>query len=215
MILPAVSRLDFVMIQGIVVTILRFHPENRAASCAGQAGSTTALSGIMLDLSGKYFPEFFGNEHGYGKVSGEVRTYIPLVTSRYSRLALRLGGEKIWGDYPFYEAAFLGGSTSLRGYDRQRFAGDASLYAGSELRLYFGTFKFLVPVMYGPLAFAETGRVFLDGEDSSAWHSSAGGGLWFGCIESRYSASISFAHGFDDGRLMNDYGIYLRTGFSF
>ena len=179
------------------------------------AGNTTALSGIMLDVHGMYYPEFFGNEHAYGKIGGEFRTYIPLVSSRYSRLALRFGGEKIWGDYPFYEAAFIGGSSSLRGYDRQRFAGDASLYAGSELRLYFGTFKFLVPVMYGPLVFAETGRVFLHGEDSRVWHSSAGGGLWFGAVESRYSASIAFAQGFDDGRLMEDYGIYLRTGFSF
>ncbi len=179
------------------------------------AGNTTALSGIMLDVSGRYYPEFFANEHAFGKIGAEFRSYIPLVSSRYSRLALRFGGEKIWGDYPFYEAAFLGGSTSLRGYDRQRFAGDASLYAGSELRLYLGTFRFFVPIMYGPLVFAETGRVFLDGEDSRAWHSSAGGGLWFGGIESRYAASIAFAQGFDDGRLMKDYGIYLRTGFSF
>ena len=179
------------------------------------AGSTTALSGVMVDVHGMYYPEFFGNEHAYGKIGGEFRTYIPLVSSRYSRLALRFGGEKIWGDYPFYEAAFIGGSSFLRGYDRQRFAGDASLYAGSELRLYFGTFKFLVPIMYGPLVFAETGRVFLHGEDSRVWHSSAGGGLWFGAVESRYSASIAFAKGFDDGRLMEDYGIYLRTGFSF
>ncbi len=190
-------------------------PRTPASTTAGQAGNTTALSGIMVDVSGKYYPEFFGNAHAYGKIGGEFRGYIPLVSSRYSRLALRFGGEKIWGNYPFYEAAFLGGSTSLRGYDRQRFAGDASLYAGSELRLYLGTFKFLVPIMYGPLVFAETGRVFLDDEHSSAWHSSAGGGLWFGGIESRYSASIAFAQGFDDGRLMEDYGIYLKTGFSF
>lgn len=179
------------------------------------AGNSTALSGVMVDVNGKYYPEFFGNAHSFGKIGGEFRTYIPLVPSRYSRLALRFGGEKIWGDYPFYEAAFLGGSPSLRGYDQQRFAGDASLYAGSELRLFFGTFKFLVPVMYGPLVFAETGRVFLDREDSSAWHSSAGGGLWFGGIESRYAASIAFAQGFDDGRLMDDCGIYLKAGFSF
>jgi hypothetical protein len=188
-------------------------PEKRPVALA--TGNTTALSGVLVDVHGMYYPEFFGNEHAYGKIGGEFRTYIPLASSRYSRLALRFGGEKIWGDYPFYEAAFIGGSSSLRGYDRQRFAGDASLYAGSELRIYFGTFKFLVPIMYGPLVFAETGRVFLHGEDSSVWHSSAGGGLWFGAIESRYSASIAFAQGFDDGRLMDDYGIYLRTGFSF
>jgi hypothetical protein len=186
-----------------------------AKSNPASQGSTTALSGILLDLSGKYYPEFFGNQNAYGKINGEFRTYIPLVSSRYSRVVFRLGGEKIWGDYPFYDAAFLGGSTSLRGYDQQRFAGDASLYAGSELRLYTGTFKLFVPIKYGPLFFAETGRVFLAGENSDAWHSSAGGGLWFSRLDPRYTVSIAYGRGFDNGRLMNDYGIYLRTEFSF
>ncbi|MCX6179863.1 MAG: BamA/TamA family outer membrane protein [Chlorobiales bacterium] len=186
-----------------------------AKSNPASQGSTTALSGMLIDVTGKYYPEFFGNQNAYGKISGEVRTYIPLVSSRYSRVVFRLGGEKIWGDYPFYESAFLGGSTSLRGYDKQRFAGDASLYAGSELRLFMGTFKLFAPIKYGPLFFAETGRVFVDGEDSDAWHTGAGGGLWFSLPESRYTATIAFGKGFDNGRLMNDYGIYVRTEFSF
>ena len=186
-----------------------------AKSNPASQGSTTALSGILLDVEGKYYPEFFGNQNAYGKISGEFRTYIPLVSSRYSRVVFRLGGEKIWGDYPFYEAAFLGGSTTLRGYDQQRFAGDASLYAGSELRLYTGTFKLFVPVKYGPLFFTETGRVFLAGENSDAWHTAAGGGLWFSLADPRYTVSIAYGRGFDNGRLMNDYGIYLRTEFSF
>jgi len=189
--------------------------QGRYAGGEGAVGSTTALSGVMVDVEGRYSPEFLGNDKAFGKVLGEVRTYIPLVASGYSRLALRVGGEKVWGDYPFYESAYLGGSRMLRGYDRQRFAGDASLYAGSELRLYLGTFRFLVPVMYGPLAFVETGRVFVDGEDSGVWHTSVGGGLWFGFIESRYTASIAYAKGLDDGRLMDDYSIYVGTGFSF
>ncbi len=187
---------------------------NQKSNPASQ-GSTTALSGILLNLEGKYYPEFFGNQNTYGKISGDFRSYIPLVSSRYSRVVFRFGGEKIWGEYPFYEAAFLGGSTSLRGYDKQRFAGDASLYAGSELRLYMGTFNLFVPVKYGPLFFAETGRVFLDGENSDAWHTGAGGGLWFSLLESRYTASIAYGRGFDNGRLLNDYGIYVRTEFSF
>ncbi len=178
-------------------------------------GGTAALGGIMADVEGSYYPPFFGNEKEFEKIRGEFRTYIPLVSSRYSRVAFRVGGEKIWGSYPFYEAAYLGGSNSLRGYDKQRFAGDASLYGGSELRLHLGEFKLFVPVMYGPLAFVESGRVFLSGENSSAWHSSVGGGLWFSFIESRYAASIAFAQGLDDGRLMNDYGIYIKAGFGF
>lgn len=192
-------------------------PRKQAGRLSGSegGGTTAATSGMLVDLEASHYPEFFGNDETFTRLRGEVRTYIPFSTPGYSRLVLRIGGEKLWGDYPFWEAAYLGGSTSLRGYDRQRFSGDASLYAGSELRLYLGSFKFLVPVIYGPIAFLETGRVFLDGEDSSAWHTAAGGGLWFGFIESRYSASIVYARGFDDGRLMDDYGIYFRTGFSF
>jgi hypothetical protein len=180
-----------------------------------QLCGNAALSGSMVSLEGAYYPEFLGNQDAYARLKGELRTYIPISGLPYTRLALRVGGEKLWGDYPFYDAAFLGGSTSLRGYDRQRFAGDASLYAGSELRLYLGTFKFLVPVMYGPLGFVETGRVFLDGEDSSQWHTGIGGGLWFSFVESRYALSVVYGRGLDDGRLMSDYAIYIRTGFSF
>ncbi len=176
---------------------------------------TTALSGMVLDVEGAYYPEFFGNSSSFGKLKAEGTAYLPLPSMPYSRLALRAGGEKIWGDFPFYEAAYLGGSTSIRGYDKQRFAGDASLYANSELRLYLGTFKFLVPVMFGPLAFVETGRVFYDGEDSDRWHTGYGGGLWFGFIESRYALSVAVGKGVDSARLTDDIGIYVRTGFSF
>ncbi len=182
---------------------------------ARTACGTTALSGTVLDVEGAYYPEFIGNGSSFGKVKAEGTAYLPLFSLPYSRLALRAGGEKIWGDFPFYEAAYLGGSRSIRGYDKQRFAGDASLYANSELRLYLGTFKFLVPVMFGPLAFVETGRVFFDGEDSDRWHTGYGGGLWFGFIESRYALSVAVGRGVDSARLTDDIGIYVRTGFSF
>ena len=176
---------------------------------------TTALSGFTFDIEGAYYPEFVGNGATFGKMKGESTAYLALPSLPYSRLVLRAGGEKIWGDYPFYEAAYLGGSTSIRGYDKQRFAGDASLYGNAELRLYFGSFKFLVPVMVGPLAFIDAGRVFFDGEDSDKWHTGYGGGLWFGFVESRYALSVAVGRGVDSARLTDDIGIYVRTGFSF
>ncbi len=196
---------------------IELSPRKQAGRLVGteRRGNTAALSGMLVDMEVAHYPEFFGNANSFTKLRGEVRKYIPFSAKGYSRLVLRVGGEKIWGNYPFWEAAYLGGSTSLRGYDRDRFAGDASVYAGSELRLYAGKFKFLVPVIFGPIAFLETGRVFTEGEDSSAWHTSAGGGLWFGFVESRYSASIVYGHGFDDGRIIDGSGIYLRAGFSF
>ena len=179
------------------------------------ACGTPAISGLVVDLEGGYYPEFFGNTKAFGKLKAEGTAYLKLPSLPYSRLAMRVGGQKNWGDYPFYEAAYLGGSTSLRGYDKQRFAGDASLYANSELRLYLGTFKFLVPVMFGPLAFIDTGRVYFGGEDSDKWHTGYGGGLWFGFIESRYALSIAAGRGVGSARLSDDIGIYVRSGFSF
>ena len=177
--------------------------------------ATAALSGMVLDIEGAYYPELFGNSNSFWKLKAEGTAYLPLPSLPYSRLVLRAGGEKIWGDFPFYEAAYIGGSESIRGYDKERFAGDASLYANSEFRVYLGTFKFLVPVMFGPLAFIETGRVFYDGEDSDRWHTGYGGGLWFGFIEPRYALSIAVGRGVDSARLTDDIGVYLRTGFSF
>ncbi|ASQ90632.1 hypothetical protein CHL67_06570 [Prosthecochloris sp. GSB1] len=192
-------------------------PRKQLGRLAGEKTScgTAAQSGMALDLEGAWYPEFFGNDEAFGKVSAEGTVYLPLSSLPHSRLALRAGGEKIWGDYPFYEAAYIGGSRSVRGFDKQRFAGDASLYGNSELRLYAGSFKFLVPVMFGPLAFIETGRVFYDGEDSDRWHTGYGGGLWFAFIEPRYVLSVSAGKGIDSGRLTDDMGIYLRTGFTF
>lgn len=176
---------------------------------------TAAIRGTVLDVEGAYYPEFFGNSNAFGKIKAEGTAYLPLPSLPYSRLVLRAGGEKIWGDFPFYKAAYLGGSMSLRGYDKQRFAGNASLYTNSELRLYLGRFKFLVPVMFGPLAFIETGRVFYEGEDSDKWHTGYGGGFWLGFIESRYALSVAVGRGADDARLTDDIGVYVRTGFSF
>jgi hypothetical protein len=175
----------------------------------------SALSGMLADVEAAHHPVFFGNSHAFTRLSAEVRTYIPVTRDGFSRIAFRAGGEKIWGDYPFREAAYLGGSASLRGYDRQRFAGDASLYAGSELRMRAGLFSVFVPVHWGTLVFLESGRVFLEGEDSGAWHTGAGCGLWLGTADTRYTASIAYGRGFDGGRLMDDVGIYARAGFSF
>jgi len=39
--------------------------------------------------------------------------------------------------------------------------------------------------------------------------------MQFSLPESRYTATIALAKGFHNGQLMNDYGIYIRTEFSF
>lgn len=92
-------------------------------------------------------------------------------------LALRAGGRKVWGTYPWFDAAFLGGLNN-RGFRIHRFAGDASLYGTAELRLWAGHLPTpVVPLRFGFLGFGDIGRVWLEGEDSDTWHPSGGGGI--------------------------------------
>lgn len=196
---------------------LDLSPRARTGRTAGRRPrpDTSALSGTTVDIEGKYYPEFLGNRSAFGKLIGGFRAYVPLSDSRYSRIAFRLGGQKNWGGYPYFEAAGIGGSNSIRGYDRNRFAGDAEVHASAELRFYGGQAKIFVPVLYGPLLFVDTGRVFVRGESSGQWHTGMGGGIWIAFFEPRYSAHLAIARGLDAGRLIDCYGIYAQAGFSF
>ncbi|HEX6038197.1 BamA/TamA family outer membrane protein [Longimicrobium sp.] len=122
--------------------------------------------------------EGFGVDDGaFGSVRGEGRTYLSLGAGPI--LALRAGGELVRGDFPFAEAAFLGGGGSLRGYPFQRFAGDAAAFGSVELRQPLGQLRLLVRGRLGVFALADAGRVWMDGDSPGDWHTNYGGGLWF------------------------------------
>ena len=78
------------------------------------------------------------------------------------------------------EAATIGGEGTTRYMDTQRYAGDASLYATSELRIPLAQFKLVVPLRAGIIGLAEAGRVYVDGSSPGGWHSRTGEGMWFG-----------------------------------
>jgi len=77
---------------------------------------------------------------GHAEASSYLTAHIPL----HPTLALRVAGKKVWGTYPFYEAAYIGGATTVRGFVEHRFAGDAALYGNAELRLSVAKFYLLV-----------------------------------------------------------------------
>jgi hemolysin activation/secretion protein len=122
-------------------------------------------------------------------------------------LALRAGGKQTFGTYPFHEAAFLGGASTLRGWTEQRFAGDAAVYGNAELRAYLSEIFFVLPGELGIFALADAGRVFLDGESSDAWHSALGGGLWVAFLDRANTISVAYARGRERG------GVYVNLGF--
>jgi hemolysin activation/secretion protein len=93
-------------------------------------------------------------------------------------LGLRGGAKKVFGDFPFQEAAFIGGRTNVRTLDPQRYAGDASLYATAELRLPVARFTLLLPLNVGLLATEDIGRVYVKGASPDGWHNDFGAGFY-------------------------------------
>jgi hypothetical protein len=184
----------------------------------GHAGLTLDLrdqvkaprNGIFMRAEGSYYPSAWDVDSGaFGEVHGEIATYVTASMPLEPTLALRVGGKKVWGTFPFQEAAFIGGRSTVRGFQEQRFAGDASLYGNAELRLYLSKFYLLLPGEFGVFGLGDVGRVYLDGETSDEWHSAFGGGLWFAYLNRRNTLSVAVAN--SDERT----GVYVRAGFMF
>ncbi len=149
---------------------------------------------MRLEIQGATFPAILDVTSPFTKVGASVATVLsPSVTSRVS-LALRAGGEKIWGDnIPWNEAAFVGGARTIRGWVEQRFAGDAAVYGGGELRLRVWNPRVVIPVAMGIFGFADAGRVYVDEASPGGWHTGVGGGIYFKPILQPYMLSAGVA----------------------
>ncbi|MDT8368370.1 MAG: hypothetical protein RQ745_04145 [Longimicrobiales bacterium] len=166
-------------------------------------------SGALIEIAGSLAPEALDLVDTYGALSFNAAGYLSSDSLPFApTLALQLRGRRVFGTYPYFDGAALGGAESLRGFRNQRFLGDGSLASSSELRGEFGGFNFLFPGDIGFLFLVDTGRVWLEGESSSQWHTGVGGGLWVTLVES-YSASITVA-GSDEHT-----GVYFTLGMPF
>jgi hypothetical protein len=168
-----------------------------------RADGKPALSGVRLKGEGFYYPKAWDARSDFGGVEGTLRGYL---VGKRAMLAARVGGRRVWGDYPWFESAFLGGSKSLRGYRKNRFAGDGSLYGSLEARLWLLRGKLIAPGRWGIFGLTDAGRVFLDGEAADDWHGSWGGGLFFQMLTLNSVFHAAVAHGDEGTRFYVDYG---------
>jgi hypothetical protein len=181
----------------------------------GQAGAHAAFvvessdnpqyprKGVALRTRGTLWPAIMDVEETYGSVSGELTGYAS--AGKWVTLALRGGGQRVFGDYPYRDAAYIGGGGlmkgaleepgfTVRGFRANRFAGDGSLYANGDLRLRLGQITLIVPLHVGVMGLYDVGRVWLDGESSDTWHTSYGGGIWLSMFNYRNTLSAYVAH---------------------
>ncbi len=153
-----------------------------------------ATRGMTLTIGGNYYPALMDVEEQFGELHAEATTFVGSPTQPLQpTLALRVGGKRVWGRFPYQEAAFIGDASTVRLGRQNRYAGEASVYAQSELRLFLTKFYFLAPADFGVLGLADVGRVFLDGEESDRWHAAGGGGVWASFLDRSYMVRLSLA----------------------
>ena len=164
------------------------------------------VNGVRLQASGFVVPKAWDVDSPYGGVDGQVTAYLG---NPRAHLAVRVGGRKLWGDYPWFDAAFVGGSNN-RGYQAGRFAGDSSLFGTLSLRRWLGEVDLkVISLRLGLVAFGDVGRVWVEGEDSKAWHSSLGGGLLVQPLGAPFTAHVIAAHSTEGTRF------YFGLGYPF
>jgi outer membrane protein assembly factor BamA len=166
--------------------------------------SVAPREGFLLGLSAWNYPNPFRTSKPFQRYVADLRGY---VSGGPVTAALRVSGEKVDGEFPFYEAAFLGGANSLRGYDLNRFSGDASLAGSAELRLSLFRLKLLVPTQVGVFFFGDAGRVYVEGNSPGGWHADVGGGISLAPVSRDMTLSISIASSVE--------GLYINGGFGF
>jgi hypothetical protein len=167
-----------------------------------------AKRGIHAVLAGSVYPAALDVASTFGEIRGSVATY-HTAASIGTTFAFRAAGKHVFGRFPFFESAFVGGSQTLRGWAEQRFAGRSALYGTAEARIFLTRFRLFVPGEMGILGLFDVGRVYASTDDSNRWHTGVGGGVWATPIWREHTLSIAVARGKEET------GFYLRTGFLF
>jgi hypothetical protein len=162
-------------------------------------GSVTAGAGV--------FPVVWSRGGAFGELHAGALGLLPLPIPGSPSLALRIGAKRVWGSFPVDEAAFLGGQGTLRGFDYQRFAGNAMVNGSLEVRVPIARIlPRLVPTHIGVFGLGDAGRVWAEGTESKRVHAAAGAGIWLSFFEPRNRLSLAWASGREGDRW------YLRWG---
>jgi hypothetical protein len=181
-----------------------------SAMTVGGEPPDSAVRYARVTAGAGFFPITWSGAGTFGEVHAQATGFLPLPIPGSPIVALRLGGKRLWGSFPFDEAAFLGGEETVRGFEYQRFAGDAMVHGGIELRVPVARIlPRVVPTQIGVFGLGDVGRVWARGTESKRVHAAAGAGMWLSFFEPRNRLSLAWASGREGDRW------YLRWGLGF
>lgn len=168
-----------------------------------------ATRGGYFRIAGSFAPGWIDAVRNFGSVQAEGSVALTPRGSFRPTLALMVGARWAEGQVPFFEASYLGGTSVLRGYRTNRFAGDGSVYGSTELRLPLTRIRVVVPGRQGIFGFGDVGRVYLDGERSNDIHGAWGGGVWWDFVSAGNPVVVGAGKSEEGTRL------FARIGFAF
>ena len=179
-----------------------FHLDNKDNNIVPKRGVTFNTS---FSYSGGLNEESFNS----AQWNSDLTFRIPLGAFARTVLATRVGYQRSFGDFEFFQASRLDGFNTLRGYRRFRFAGESSFYQQTDLRIdLFEWRNYVLPSSVGLILFNDIGRVWLDGEDSDTLHHGYGGGFYitpFG----RFTLNLLVAKSEEDFLPLVKFGFYF------
>jgi len=146
---------------------------------------------FLFDIEGTYYPVMMDVTSAYEVVSAHVGSFMTFSIPTDPVFVWQAGATKVFGTFPFFDAAFIGGSQTLRNMDPDRLAGDAAIFASSELRIPLMSFAFMVPMRAGVLGTAEAGRVYVNSASPGGWRASTGAGIWIGLSNQSFIVSCT------------------------
>ncbi|HUG53255.1 MAG TPA: BamA/TamA family outer membrane protein [Vicinamibacteria bacterium] len=214
---PIVQYATTSLLPGRLITALRPYGTEDFGQVGGRLGlvvdrrdrAGAPTRGALLRMEARAFPAVWSVRRTFGSLRAEGATYLTPGLSPRPTLALRAGIKRVWGEFPFHEAAYIGGAESVRGLRAERFGGEAAAYGSAELRLALGHFVLLLPGDVGLFALGDAGRVWVNGESSRRWHTAWGGGVWFSFLERSNTLTLAVA------RSEERTGVYVSAGFAF
>ncbi|MDN5202976.1 hypothetical protein QQ008_16420 [Fulvivirgaceae bacterium BMA10] len=143
-----------------------------------------------------------GNE-SYNITRGFMEHYSTLRTGIPITLGIKFGGSKSSGDVPFYKLAYLGQNNNLRGFLRNRFTGNSTIYLNTDLRFHLFDFKTsIVPMKFGLIGFFDTGRIYDSNDTSGQWHQGYGGGFFLVPLDERLTINVSVGFSEEESGLL-------------
>jgi hypothetical protein len=180
-------------------------------------------SGVVLQVTSRISTEVLDSNFDYQQLTLSARGFRNLL---YEPRRLILAGRLVYamqfGEVPFYSAPLLpftdgdktglGGFNTIRGFNENRFVGDAATFANLELRWSFAETNFLKQhLRFMLVPFLDTGRVYDSVSRTTLEDYEFGGGLGF-----RLAWNLATIVSFDSSYSSDDnYSFNMELGHQF